>query len=254
MLPATIDGVIARLDSIIQDSADNGDRAGYFAALYDRVTQRVRAGIAAGEFDDGPRMARFDVVFANRFLAAYDAWQIDEPTTGAWRVAFAAAERDGLTVLQHLALGMNAHINLDLGIAAVECCPGIELASMRDDFFKINGVLGSLLNVVDEETGRLEPLLGWAARSSAGLGDLIANRLIDEARDGAWRFATRLSQLAADDQPRAIALRDLEVTALGEAIVLSMPFARLMGRGESSDVPANIKVLAEGELTFRLTQ
>jgi hypothetical protein len=35
----------------------------------------VKRGIAEGFFDDGPRMETLGVVFANRYLAAYEAWQ-----------------------------------------------------------------------------------------------------------------------------------------------------------------------------------
>jgi hypothetical protein len=50
LLPTMIDGVIERLEAIVRESIARGDRAGYFAALYNRVTQAVRDGIARGEF------------------------------------------------------------------------------------------------------------------------------------------------------------------------------------------------------------
>ena len=44
-------------------------------------------------------------------------------------------------ILQHLLLGINAHINLDLGIAAVETSPGNQLAPLKNDFDMINKLL-----------------------------------------------------------------------------------------------------------------
>ena len=41
-----------------------------------------------------------------------------------WSVAFHAAHRRPPIIFQHLLLGMNAHINLDLGIACAEVAPG----------------------------------------------------------------------------------------------------------------------------------
>lgn len=65
MNPTTIrfiDEVISALDQIVAESEQNNDPAGYFAALYRKVTIKVKEGIASGYFDDGPRMEQLDVV------------------------------------------------------------------------------------------------------------------------------------------------------------------------------------------------
>src|SRR6202008_4811607 len=97
-----------------------GDRAGYFAALYYKVTSRVRDGIHNGEFEDGARMEKLDVLFASRYLDAYTKWRNGQQPSLSWQTAFESTKRSSVLVLQHLLLGMNAHINLDLGIAAAE--------------------------------------------------------------------------------------------------------------------------------------
>jgi hypothetical protein len=197
-------------------------------------------------------MAKFDVIFANRFLAAYDAWKAGQQPTRAWRIAVSASKRNDLTVLQHLVLGMNAHINLDLGIAAARTAPGAALAGLRGDFDKINEVLASLLPVVESETKKLDPVLRWVTALAHGEQDVIANKFIDEARIGAFKFAQKLAALPIEKQSTAISIRDLEIAALGEGLVLAKPFARLLAQGESADVPRNIRILAKGErLTAR---
>src|SRR5262245_55821690 len=110
----TIDQVIAALDDIVSDSLARGSRAGYFAALYRKVTVRVKQEIANGFFENGPRMERLDVIFANRYLDAYSRWRRGEKPTDVWKLALDATEMWRPLVLQHLLLGMNAHINLDL--------------------------------------------------------------------------------------------------------------------------------------------
>lgn len=93
MNASTIDDVIARLDHIIDRARQERSRLGYFAALYRNVTLRVRAGIAQGRFEDGPRMGRLDVRFANRYFAAYDQHREGHAPTRCWQVAFDAAAR-----------------------------------------------------------------------------------------------------------------------------------------------------------------
>lgn len=95
----TIDEVLDRLDSIIQSSIENGSRMGYFAAMYRMVTAQVKEGILNGRFEDGPRMERLDVRFANRFLDAYDAYSRKDKCSLCWRIAFDAAERKEPLVL-----------------------------------------------------------------------------------------------------------------------------------------------------------
>src|SRR5687767_5074729 len=143
MEPQTIDEVIARLNRIIDDAVRGGRRIGYFAGLYERVTSNVRRALVAGNvFQDNARMERLDVVFAGRFLAAWDAREAGREPTASWRVAFDLLDDPGPLVFQHLMLGMNAHINLDLGVAAATVAPTpAELASLKPDFMKINEIL-----------------------------------------------------------------------------------------------------------------
>ena len=52
----TIQEVIDRLDAHIHAAVRDGSRTAYFACLYRAVTARVRDGITAGRFQDGPRI------------------------------------------------------------------------------------------------------------------------------------------------------------------------------------------------------
>lgn len=120
-VPATtIDDVIQQLTAIVEWSKQNNARMGYFAALYRKVTIQVKKGIQENYFDNGPRMERLDVIFANRYIQACYQYQTGQTPTQSWVRAFNATQHWWPIVLQHLLLGMNAHINLDLGIAAAE--------------------------------------------------------------------------------------------------------------------------------------
>ena len=88
MQATTINQVIDALEAVITESIATNSRAGYFAALYYKVTASVRDGIAKCQFENGPRMDKFDVLFANRYLDAYNSWKNKQPLTGSWRAAF----------------------------------------------------------------------------------------------------------------------------------------------------------------------
>src|SRR6266851_378283 len=65
MPPQTIDDVLIELDQIILRARNERSRLGFFPTLYRNVTIRVKEGIAAGAFEDGARMEKLDVTFAN---------------------------------------------------------------------------------------------------------------------------------------------------------------------------------------------
>lgn len=114
----TIQEVIAQLDDIISKGIQNEDRGAYFAALYRKVTQEVANKLTQHYFEDPIRMEKLDVVFANRYLIAWEQYQNNQTCSLAWKFAFDSAKSNKPMVLEHLLLGMNAHIGLDLGIAA----------------------------------------------------------------------------------------------------------------------------------------
>jgi len=160
-MPATtIDNVIRSLDGIIDWAWQQKSRAGYFAAFYRRVTRAVKDGIGSGHFQNGPRMERLDVVFANRYLQAFEQFRAAQPPTQSWQVAFAAASDWYPIVVQQLLVGMNAHINLDLGIAAATVAPGDQISGLQHDFNEINAVLAELVGTVEKEIGEVSP---WIA-------------------------------------------------------------------------------------------
>ena len=114
----TIDEVIAQINDIIAGAQQEDSRLGYFATLYRNVTVEVKRGIEQGRFEDGARMERLDVNFANRYLTAFMDYRRNQPTPKCWVASFRAASEWLPIVLQQLLIGMNAHINFDLGAAA----------------------------------------------------------------------------------------------------------------------------------------
>lgn len=214
----TIDEVIAMLENIISQSKADKSPLGYFAALYQKVTIKVKEGIAADFFEDGARMEKLDVIFANRYLEAYHHYQQGNPVTQSWQCAFAMAPRYWPIVLQHLLIGMNAHINLDLGIAAAEVSQGHNIEDSKNDFNKINEVLSSLVHEVQNDLAAIWPMLKWVLKLSGKIDDLITDFSMQLARDGAWKFAQKLAALPNGEWSDAIKTRDAAVARIARIV------------------------------------
>lgn len=247
-LPGSVPEVIEALTAIVKEAEAANSRLGLFPTLYRKVTIRVQEGIDAGRFQDGPRMARLDTVFANRYLEAYDSFRTGQPCSACWRVAFDAAAHWRPTVLQHLLLGMAAHIQFDLGIAAATVAPGPALAGLESDFMAINAVLGELLQEVQGALDRISPWMGALDLLGGDLDERLARFGLTEVRDGAWRFAQELAALPQDRWPARLARADESVAALSRAIASPGPMlsgmlllARLGERGTPAEA---IRILA----------
>jgi hypothetical protein len=245
---AEIDAVLARLDGVIEETIRSRSRAGYFAAMYRKVTVAVRDAIVAGRFEDNARMVRLDRVFADRYLDAYDEWRRGDSPTAAWQAAFDASERWRPIVIQQLLVGMNAHINLDLGIAAATVAPGAELAGLRSDFDLINDVLADLVDGFMASVDQVSPWIGFLDRFGGRTDQAVVAFSIEVARSQAWELAVRLASAPPDTWGDVIAARDSSTARLTKTILAPGPILPvglfLIRLRESNDVPQVINLLA----------
>ena len=189
MTVQTIDDVVSALDTIVQQSYDNVSRLGYFAALYWRVTCAVRDGLSSGQFQNGPLLEKLDVVFASRYLDALATYQAGGTATRSWMLAFQGCDDANLLILQQLLSGMNAHINLDLGIASAQVSPGEQLPQLQPDFDQINALLARQVGAVEAEIASLSPLIGDLEKLGLRTETSVVNFSMQAARDNAWFVA-----------------------------------------------------------------
>ena len=190
--PATVPEVIARMEAIASP-LPRGDGVACFTRLYLAVTQGVDARLETATFRDPRFLERLDVVFADLFFDAVDAFaRAPETTPRAWLPLFQARSQRGIAPLQFAFAGMNAHINRDLPVALVSTCRelgiGLEEASpQHEDFETVNGLLGAT-----EATVKQQYLSGWLRRLDRlvhrfdRIDDVVAMWDVGRARDAAW--------------------------------------------------------------------
>jgi Family of unknown function (DUF5995) len=217
-VPKSVDEVIEQLDLIIAWCKERQSAMGYFAMLYRRMTAAVRDGIKAGMFSDAARMEKLDIVFASRYLDAWTAYTEQRRCTNAWWNAFEACNNSSLVVLQHLLVGVNAHINLDLGIAAATIAPGETIFLLQNDFEKINDVIASLTQSVEESLCRIWFPLRAITQISNRRQDAILNFSITTARKTAWANAVALAFIEGDVKETHINTIDGAVVTIGQRI------------------------------------
>ena len=230
MAAQNLEEVISELDGIIASAYDRRNPLGFFPSLYRKVTLKVKEGIDDGLFDDGPRMAALDVAFANRYLEASDLHGRGEEPTESWRVAFEASQNRPLLILQHLFLGINAHINLDLGIAAASIVSDDQIDALRGDFERINLILANLVDEVQRALGQLSPWLALLDTVGGRTDEKFADFSLMAAREAAWSAARRLVSIAPDEREEEVRSMDQQVAGLARLIVRPGSVVRLVIR------------------------
>jgi hypothetical protein len=214
----TIDEVVDGLSAIIGWASDHNSRLGYFPAVYRKVTLKVRDGIQNGIFDDAERMERFDVIFANRYLEALEAFRAGRSTCLCWLLAFQSATEFWPIVLQHLLLGMNAHINLDLGIAAATTMRGEDLEAIRADFNRMNDILASLVDEVQNGLAQLWPGLRLLNPVLGNIDNSVVNFSMKKARDHAWQAAQAFASLPDQAWSESLVVQDRKALLVGTLV------------------------------------
>lgn len=221
----TIDNVIQELDVIIDECITTNNRMGLFAYIYRRTTAEIAAEITLGSFQDNKRLETLDVEFANLYIDAYKAHKNNERVSVVWAFAFNQVH-EPLSILQHIMLGMNAHINLDLAVSTARTMSDKEIIEIENDFNKVNDILFQITNELQDRLSRVSPLLfilDW-------VGDNNDEKIIDfsmrMARKQSWNSANLLWSLGNDNNGVAITKIDEIVLKLSEQI--KYPNARII--------------------------
>lgn len=203
----------------------SADAAGYFAAMYSQVTASIAASIDLGRFEDGPRMDRFATGFAGLYTRVPGPHLV---RPSCWQAAFDVAGHPDLVIVQHLLLGINAHVNNDLpqAVLAVADVTG-DLDGVKPDFNAINDVLAAMTTDVLGDLGRVSR---WAGEASALGGGRLFNFSLLKARDQAWRTAQRLFPLTEAERAHELAELDRLTTVLAYLITRPGLAGRLLVR------------------------
>lgn len=215
----TIDEVLVRLDQIIEETLTDNSYAGVFAYVYRRTTAEIKKAIEQNRFEDCARMEKMDVIFANLYINAFEQYKAGGPVSKSWKISF-DVQKNPLTIVQHLMLGMNAHINLDLGQAASIIAPGNKIKDIEHDFMEVNKVLAELTDVMQKKLGkvsRLMMILDWIGQRS---DEKLVNFSMIKARRQAWTLAEDLAAIENEaDRKNRIDRADLNISKLGNILI-----------------------------------
>ena len=196
-----------------------------FITTYQRTTQAVGDAVDAAFFEDPDWVVRWDVAFANLFLVAHDADQLNRHVPRPWRLAFQADPQ--LPTIVHLLLGMNAHINYYQPPATLSVITDHDFEDpvlvdrRRRDHERINRILADRVAAEDHAIGGARSLLD---RILTPANRLSSRRFLREARGKVWLNVAELqrARLEGEDAYNA-RLAELELLAAAKIVDLLRP-------------------------------
>ena len=249
----TIEEVLKKLDDIIIWSKENKSTIGYFACTYRIMTAQVLKGIQQKKFEDNPRMILLDIAFATRYLDAWENYSKGKKCTNSWYLAFEATKNKELLILQHIFLGMNAHINLDLGISAASIMPYRKINPLKKDFENINTVISSINQKVQDSLNKICYPVNLIDKLSNGKDNVILDFAISKARETSWATAVISSNTPNFMKESVTNIVDYAAAKVASQILnpklLSSTLAKELKKCESSDVVKNIEILEKTKTT-----
>ena len=196
-----------------------------FLDTYRRTTLAVGKAIADAQFEDPEWVERWDVAFADLYLAALELDLVgSDEVPRPWRLAFDAPE--SLPALRHVLLGINAHINYDLPqallavISDADFGDPVVMARRQRDHERIDGVLSGRVAAEDDELGALSAR-SLVDRVLQPLNRLSSKRFLREARQKVWHNTVELQQ-ARVAGPEAYAARLAELEVLSAARIADL--------------------------------
>lgn len=106
----------------------------------------------------------------------------------SWRHVFDSTLQP-YTAIQHLPMGINTHINLDLAIAAALQAPGDSIWRLEKDFNKINSQIATLAVEVQRKLEAKCWPMKFLSHIRMGKEKAVLNFSIEKARQAAWANA-----------------------------------------------------------------
>jgi hypothetical protein len=222
----TVDEMFACFTGLEERFREAHDERAVFLGAYAIITGAMRHAIDRNEFDDDTWVRQYLLQFARLYLAALRASAEGQETRvpTAWRIAFELANSGRGTVLQHLLLGINAHINHDLALALVEAGLEPERERRYKDHTAVNRVLQAATQDLETHVERFySPALYLIDVLCGPFEREIADLIVDRARETAWQHGLALAN-APDEEARAALRRQIDHHAGALAEIIARPY------------------------------
>lgn len=226
-------GQVQCVDKVIREMAKRFnalrcDHDSTFAFTYLVTTEEYRRAVEDPQFfTDNAFVNHQDAVFAGYYFDQFDDWHAGrlDQVSPAWRIAFDSAQKQLVSGMGNVFLGMNAHVNRDLPFVLAEI--GLvkpDGTSRKPDHDRVNAFLDATNQYLLSEAAKvLDPTLDDGDIPGLSVDNSVMVQALVGWREQAWRNAERLVA-ASTPEARAQVAREIEQLAALEALTIRTAF------------------------------
>ena len=219
------DPTVDKMLSLIAAWEEAADQRSVFLRCYSMMTINMLEALPGGRFQDATWVDRLLHRFADYYFIALEAYeQAPRSAPQVWQMTHDSSREEGVSALQRMLLGVNAHINYDLVFTLVDVLEGDWIglsesarASRYADHCAVNRVIGQTIDAVQDQV--LEPAMPWMEAVDRLFGkadEWMISGLISGWRESVWQNALQMLE-AGDEQRRAAVGLAVERSALRRA-------------------------------------
>jgi len=210
----TTDPLLSQMKTRADRWKSEGDHRHIFLRCYSMMTGNMMQGIKAHRFKDEGWVSHLLHRFAAYYLDALEKYEAqDEQTPAVWKQVHDASRTQQLHVLQHLLLGINAHINYDLVLAIYDAMEpdwaGLSLQKLEvrmNDHDLVNRIIRETIDTVqDEVIEREAPFMKVVDSLMGRVDEWLLAELITNWRTDVWNESCAM--LAAENDHEREKLR-----------------------------------------------
>lgn len=222
----SVSEVVENFEWLENSFFEEGDLRGVFATAYLHITRSIRNALGSGTFLDDDWAELYLIRFANLYRIAvlnYETQKFDL-VPKSWLVSFNLAKKKEGLIIQHLLLGINAHINHDLAIALFD----VKIDPRRDqkytDHTNVNLILEKATEGLKKDIAeKYAPILDRLDKGFGTLDDEITEFSIPKAREHAWSFAIALTAAQSNIEQEILRTSLDEQAAVLSNLIMASP-------------------------------
>lgn len=192
----SVSEVITHFSGLERYFFDHEDLRGVFTTAYLHITRSLNEALDANAFINNPWSRKYLIRFANLYREALLKYESDHNdfVPKSWKKSFELADKKEGLIIQHLLLGINAHINHDLAIALFDIKIDPDRNQKYADHTQINLILEKSTEGLKEKVAKkYAPILQRVDRRFGSIDDELTTFSIPKAREHAWSFAIALT-------------------------------------------------------------
>ncbi|WP_116108904.1 DUF5995 family protein [Lewinella sp. IMCC34191] len=192
--------ILQRMDGRVNEWKSTGDARHVFLGCYRMMTGGMLEAIDANVFHDREWISELLHRFAGYYFDALTCYDCGDRVPEVWRHVHEVSAKQDLREVQHLLLGVNAHINYDLVLTLCDMLerewndlPPEQRKIRYADHCRVNEVIaGTIDRVQDQILAPNDPVMGWLDRACGRLDEYLIAGLIRRWREEVWQRARTL--------------------------------------------------------------